>query len=396
MNGHPVKVLVVQQINRAYRVPLLGRLSEHPNIELTMLHGTNPPVQAGDVGISMASGPMPFRTISGPIGGMRAQGREVLWFGLALQVMRREFFDVVICDFYARLLSIWPMQSIQHRRNAGFILWGIGFHQYPTPILDIVRLMMIKRTDALLLYSNKESQQYQRLGVPPDKCFVIQNTVDLEGIDTALASVTKQHIEACRRQLSTPEGPVLLHVGRLAKNKRLDLLLQVLPRLQKRWPNIRLALIGEGPEHAPLQRLAHVIAVDGLVRFLGPITDHKFLAPWVLTSDLVVAPGQVGLLAPMSLAYKRTLVISNVSEHHGPEVQAFAPGETGMIYEYENLEDLGRVISNLLAAPEKCRKFAAAGATRVREFMGPERMLNSFLRAIRYTHEKRSFPSTNR
>jgi len=385
----PIRVLVVQQISRAYRVPLLKRISEQPDIKLTMIHGTNPPVQAGDVGISIATDFLPFRTISGPISGIRWKGREVLWFGLALKTIKQESFDIVITDHYTRLLSIWPMQTIQHRRNAGFILWGIGFHQHPTPWVDKIRRLMVKRTDALLLYSEKESKCYQKMGVPHEKCFVMQNTVDIEGIDAGVATVTKERIQECRREFSTEEGPLLMHIGRMANNKRLDLLLQILPRLQKKWPNIQLALIGEGPELEGLHRLAAKLSVTKIVHFLGPITDHKLLAPWVLSSDLIVAPAQIGLLAPMSLIYGRTIVISDVPEHHGPEVQAFVPGQTGMNYRYEDVDDLTHVTSDLLADPEKCQRLAKAGSARVRELMGPEQMLDAFLAAIRYVHNTR-------
>jgi len=386
----PIRVLVVQQINRAYRVPLLKRLSEQPDITLTMIHGTNPPIQAGDVGISIATGPLPFRTISGSISGIRLNGREVLWFGLALKMIRREFFDVVIADHYTRLLSIWPMQFIQHQRNAGFILWGIGFHQHPTPWLDKIRSLMVKRTDALLLYSEKESKRYQEMGVPKEKCFVIQNTVDIEGIDAGVAMATDARIQECRQEVGSGKGPLLMHIGRLAKNKRLDLLLRAMPKLQKKWPKIQLVLIGEGPELKTLQKLAHELSISWIVHFLGPITDHKLLAPWVLASDLIVAPAQIGLLAPMSLAYGKTLVISDVPEHHGPEVQAFIPGQTGLDYRYENLDDLFYTVDMLLADPEQRNKFAQIGRERVTKLMGPERMLEGFIAAIRYVHEKYS------
>jgi len=385
-NKNPIRVLVVQQINRAYRVPLLTKLASQPDVDLTMVYGTSPPVQAGDAGISIAEEPMPFRTISGPINGVRYKGREVLWYGLALKTIKQGCFDVVICDYYLRLLSNWRMQSLQHRCNAGFILWGIGFHQYPTPLLDKIRLLMIKRTDALLLYSERESQRYQEMGVPAEKCFVAKNTVDVEGIQAGMAVTTREDIQTCRQKLNAEKGPLLMHIGRMANNKRLDLLLQILPRLQKKWPNIQLALIGEGPELEGLHRQVAKLSVTEIVHFLGPITDHKLLAPWILSSDLIVAPAQIGLLAPMSLAYGRTLVISDVPEHHGPEVQACIPGQTGMNYKYEDVENLTRVINDLLADPEKCQRLAKAGSARVRELMGPERMLDGFLAAIRYVH----------
>lgn len=389
-NKTPIRVLIVQQINRAYRVPLLTKLASQPTIDLTMVYGTSPPVQAGDTGISIAEEPMPFRTISGPINGVRYKGREVLWYGLALKTIKQEHFDVVICDYYLRLFSIWRMQSLQHKCNAGFILWGIGFHQYPTPLLDKIRLLMIKRTDALLLYSERESQRYQEMDVPAEKCFVAKNTVDVEGIQAGMAVKTREDIQNCRQKLNAEKGPLLMHIGRMANNKRLDLLLQILPRLQKKWPNIQLALIGEGPELEGLHRLAVKLSVTEIVHFLGPITDHKHLAPWILACDLIVAPGQIGLQAPMALVYGKTLVISDDPKLHGPEVQAFIPGQTGLDYRYENLDDLVYTVDTLLADPEHCIKFAQVGSERVKKLMGPERMLEGFMAAIRYVHKKYS------
>jgi glycosyltransferase involved in cell wall biosynthesis len=378
------RILIVQQINRAYRTPLLKRLSEQTGINLTMIHGTNSPVQAGDVGISIATGPMPFRTIAAPISGLRCKGREVLWFGKVLELLKKESFDIIIADHYTRLLSIWPMQSIQRKRKAGFILWGIGFHQHPTPYLDKFRKRLADRTDALLLYSENEKQRYVKMGVPPEKCFVTQNTVDIEGIDAGIATVTEDNISQCRKILGSQSGPILMHIGRLAQNKRIDLLLNVLPALKNEWPDIRLVLIGEGPELPKLKQLARDLSLSNEVHFLGAITDHKVLAPWMAICDLVVAPAQIGLLAPMTLVYDRSLVISDLKEHHGPEVQAFVPGETGLTYKFGDINDLARSISNLLRNPEKRKQCAANGNIRVHEMMGTERMLDAFLSAIHY------------
>lgn len=383
-----IKVLIVQQINRAYRVPLLKKLAAHPGINLTMIYGTNKPVQSGDAGISIATDPMPFRTIKASIEGIRLNGREILWFNKALKLIKNEFFDVVICDYYTRLLSIWPMQRIQHKRNANFILWGIGFHQYQTPLLDIFRKAMVKRSDALLLYSEKEKIKYKNMGIPIQKCFVTQNTVDIEGIDAAVNATTEQQILECMKKTDSENGPVLMHIGRLAKNKRLDVLIKILPVLKKRWPMIRLILIGEGPEMEPLKNMAKSFSVQECVKFLGPITDHKLLAPWVLSSDLFVAPAQIGLMAPMCLTYGKTLIISDIDEHHGPEVQAFVPGKTGLSYHYEDSEDLINTINKLLDNSKQRKLFAEAGNNRVRKMMGPEQMLDAFIDAIHFVTQR--------
>ena len=385
----PIRVLIVQQFNRAYRVPLLAKLANEPDIELTMIHGTNPPATALDSGLSMAKGSMPFRTIAAPISGLRLYGKEVLWFGKALELMKRELFDVVISDYYTRLLSIWPMQSLQRKQNGGFILWGIGFHQQPRPMLDRLRLRIVARTDALLLYSNEGKKRYMEMGVPAGKCFVLQNTVDLEGIESAVNTTPEETIQEYRQQIGTGDGPIFMHIGRLAENKRLDLLIRAVAALEKKLPDVQLVLIGEGPEIEALQTLALQLTVADRVHFPGVITNHQELAPWVLACDLIVAPAQIGLMAPMSFAYGKTLIISDVPEHHYPEVQVVIPGETGLSYRFENVDDLCDKIEMLWVNQVQREKFATAGLAQVRATMGPEIMLQGFLDAIHYTYEKR-------
>ena len=91
----------------------------------------------------------------------------------------------------------------------------------------------------------------------------------------------------------------------------------------------------------------------------------------------------------MALVYGRTLVISDAAEYHDPEVQAFIPGTTGLTYKYDDVQDLVETINKLLADTEKRRQFANAGSARVRDIMGPERMVDAFLAAIRWVNAMR-------
>ncbi len=162
------------------------------------------------------------------------------------------------------------------------------------------------------------------------------------------------------------------------------MLLRTIPNLQKRWPDIKLALIGEGPEDQNLKNLAIELFISDAVYFLGPITEHRLLAPWVLACDLFVAPAQIGLMAPMCSVYGKPLVISSATEHHGPEVQVFTPGKTGLNYNFGDIKDLIHAISFLLSHPQKCKQIAEAASNQIRKIMGPEQMSDSFLGAIHY------------
>jgi glycosyltransferase involved in cell wall biosynthesis len=131
--------------------------------------------------------------------------------------------------------------------------------------------------------------------------------------------------EALRAQWQAAAGPVVLHVGRLAPEKNLGLLLDAFLALRQKVPAARLVLVGDGPARAELQRrcpeavfagaqtgqaLAQHYASADL--FLFPSLTETFgnVTPEAMASGLpvvafraaaaaqLVRPGLDGLLAP--------------------------------------------------------------------------------------------------
>lgn len=91
--------------------------------------------------------------------------------------------------------------------------------------------------------------------------------------------------DEARAALAIPPGaPLLLCVGRLSPQKGQDILLGLWPKIRRREPRARLALVGAGPDEAELRRLAdaHVI-VD---------TTCDDPRSWYAASDVVVAPSR--------------------------------------------------------------------------------------------------------
>jgi glycosyltransferase involved in cell wall biosynthesis len=93
-----------------------------------------------------------------------------------------------------------------------------------------------------------------------------------------------------RRRLGVPEdGPVVLYVGRLAREKNLGLLLRAVRAAVRVAPSVILLLVGEGDEERPLRRLAASLGIADRVRFVGPV-PHQAVGCWYRASDLFVFP----------------------------------------------------------------------------------------------------------
>lgn len=90
-----------------------------------------------------------------------------------------------------------------------------------------------------------------------------------------------------------PDGRFILGVGRLARQKRWDRLVEALPRLHDH--DVKLLLLGEGAERRPLERLIEREGLGGRVMMPGHVPDPlpaiARAAVVALTSDYEGVPG---------------------------------------------------------------------------------------------------------
>ncbi|MBX3170233.1 MAG: glycosyltransferase [Candidatus Eremiobacteraeota bacterium] len=106
---------------------------------------------------------------------------------------------------------------------------------------------------------------------------VVPTGVDLEHF------APRDRAEA-RAQLGWPLQPkVFLSVGRLAKEKNFELLLQAFARLQE--PGARLVILGSGDEKSALEKLAHQLGLRERCQFAGSVA-HKDLPTYLAAADV--------------------------------------------------------------------------------------------------------------
>lgn len=113
--------------------------------------------------------------------------------------------------------------------------------------------------------------------------------------------------------VSDSDGPLVVAVGRLCRQKGQDVLLAAWPAVLSRVGAARLALVGDGPDAA---RLARTVGSDVRlrgVRLVGQVSDPR---PWYRAADLVVLPSRWEAMALVPLeasACGRVVVASDVA-----------------------------------------------------------------------------------
>lgn len=86
-----------------------------------------------------------------------------------------------------------------------------------------------------------------------------------------------------------PDNLLLLGVGRLAEKKGFNYLIEAMPQIIKKIPNVRLIIIGFGPQKEKLEKQVQELNLESYVSLIGGKTG-KELRDWFATADIFIGP----------------------------------------------------------------------------------------------------------
>ena len=164
--------------------------------------------------------------------------------------------------------------------------------------------------------------------------------------------------EYLRRRFAIPsDRPVLLYVGRLDKEKRIDMILRALPDIQ-RFNSVHLVLAGIGKERQTLEELAQKLGMQNAVTFTGFVPDRDL--------QNIYRVGDLFVMA--SIAELQSIVTMEAMASGLPVVAANAmalpelvhDGENGYLFSDGNSQMLAEkvvtILSNQAMMAEMSRK----------------------------------------
>jgi peptidoglycan/xylan/chitin deacetylase (PgdA/CDA1 family) len=146
------------------------------------------------------------------------------------------------------------------------------------------RIMNVLATaDRVAVVSADLREKLCHFGIDPSKIHVVYRGVD-RGLFTP-----GDRASARRRLEISPEGPVLLWVGRMVPVKGLDVLIDAFTLLRSRQPNCHLYLVGDGPLRRKLEQRVASLDLSRFCIFTGAV-NHARLADWYRAADLTLLP----------------------------------------------------------------------------------------------------------
>ncbi|MCB1694007.1 MAG: glycosyltransferase, exosortase A system-associated, partial [Pseudomonadales bacterium] len=168
-------------------------------------------------------------------------------------------------------------------------------------------------------------------GIAGDRINVVPNSVDIERFTAA----PQPYDAAEGARLGLSAGHTLGFIGTFFPYEGLEVLIRAVPALRARLPQVKVLLVGDGPEMASLQELAQNLGVGEAVVFTGRV-DHASVERYYSLVDILVYPRVskrvTELVTPLkpleAMAQRKFVVASDVGGHR----EMIEDGETGVLF----------------------------------------------------------------
>ncbi len=211
---------------------------------------------------------------------------------------------------------------------------------------------VLKAAERIICVSEGEKNIAINSGFDPDKIAIVPDSVDLSRFDGIKeGSFKKKH---------GIEGDFILFVGRLAKNKGLEYLIEAAPSILQSFPKTKFVIIGEDEGmHEKLVSRVNKLGVEEKVMFLGRM-DDKEVSEAFMDCSVFVLPSEFeafGIVLIEAMAAGKPCVATKV----GGVPYVVKDGETGILVDYADGRKLADAICIFLGDKGKRKSFGEAG-----------------------------------
>ncbi len=257
--------------------------------------------------------------------------------------------DLVICAH----LHLLPIAWLLARRNhavLGLVVYGIEAWR---PTSSAVVNFLSRRVDHLIPISRFTEKRFRSWARGRATVTLVPPCVDLNRFTPGEKSpdlVSHYVLEGC---------VTLMSMGRLAQSERykgVDELIDLMPRLGPRFPQLRYIVVGDGDDRERLIQKAMTVGVAGKVIFVGRIAEADKVDHYRL-ADVFALPSTgegFGIVLIEAAACGAKVIGSAVDGAR----EAMCEGELGAIVDPADCEGLYNAIEAALTAqnPRRCNE----------------------------------------
>lgn len=220
----------------------------------------------------------------------------------------------------------------------------------------------LRRAQAITTICDGLRQDVISRGIPAERITVVPNAVDPQALRAGRSGPEAGTVARAKHGLR--DAYVLGFIGSFFAWEGLPLLIEALPEVLRRRPDVRLLLVGGGAQDALLRETVRRLDLGSVVVFAGQV-PHREVADLYEAIDLLVYPrlpmrltDMVTPLKPLeAMALGKLFVASDVGGHR----ELVRDRETGVLFRAGSREALAAAILELVGDPDLQRRLMAAG-----------------------------------
>lgn len=209
----------------------------------------------------------------------------------------------------------------------------------------------VLKNSSVLIANSKNTKQIliKQWYISPNKIHVLHPGMDSSRFIPAEPDIL------IRNALGWNNRPVILTVGRLQKRKGHDILLQALPIIIKKYPNILYAIIGDGEEKDNLLSLVDYLSIKYNVQLLSNVSDEKMIQCYQQCTLFILPNRTVGKDIEgfgMVLAEAQSCGKAVIAGDSGGTAETMIIGKTGYVVDCTTPTPIANEVIKLLSNSE--------------------------------------------
>lgn len=252
---------------------------------------------------------------------------------------------MTVIGLFARV----PNRVVWYHTISGQLTRDNGSPQWKSRLLNFRKRMVYRAATHFVANSNASAADLQAVyAVPAEKCRVFFNSL----ADPYIGGLSPAQVQERK----------LICVGRFFPSKGQDVLIRAAAQLIRKFADLRVEFVGEGPAMESCKSLARVLGVSERCIFSGQVPHRKVLKK-MSTATATVVPSRseaFGLVNIESMAVRTPVIASAV----GGIKEIIRDGIDGFLVPPDDPEALAAALKKVLSSPALRNEMSAQARQR--------------------------------
>jgi L-malate glycosyltransferase len=295
------------------------------------------------------------------------------------KILRRERVDLIHAHQYTPFFYSLLARLIFDQPPVLFTEHGRHYPDFRRPKRVFANRLLLQRRDRVVGVGQAVRRALiNHEGLPARRVGVIYNGIDTVGFANGI-----HDRDAIRRDMGVgPNDFVVLLVARLDYLKDHATAVRTLQRVVERRPEVRLVLVGEGPEKAAIERLVAQLNLGPSVRFLGL---RKDVARLLRATDLFLLTS-ISEGIPLTVLEAMAAGLPVLATQVGGLAEIVEDGQTGRLAPSGDDVALADRLLQLAENPDLRHQMGRRGQERARALFSESMMHARYLELYRTMH----------